>query len=74
MNGVFFTSLSINTIQPLATHLIHKAGYKKFEARMGAVTLIQRFGGSLNLNIHFHMIFLDGGAMIRAPPAAGLLS
>jgi ribosomal protein S27E len=44
----------------LATHLIHKAGYKKKEAYTGAVTLIQRFGGALNLNIHFHMIFLDG--------------
>ncbi len=26
----------------------------------GAVTLIQRFGSALNLNIHFHMLFLDG--------------
>jgi ribosomal protein S27E len=26
----------------------------------GAVTLIQRFGSALNLNIHFHMIFLAG--------------
>ena len=34
----------------LATHLIHKAGYKKPEAHTGAVTLIQRFGGALNLN------------------------
>jgi len=25
-----------------------------------AVTLIQRFGSALNLNIHFHMLFLDG--------------
>ena len=25
-----------------------------------AVTLIQRFGGALNANIHFHMLFLDG--------------
>jgi hypothetical protein len=24
------------------------------------VTLIQRFGSALNLNIHFHMLFLDG--------------
>jgi len=24
------------------------------------VTLIQRFGGALNLNTHFHMLFLDG--------------
>jgi hypothetical protein len=26
----------------------------------GAVTLVQRFGGSLNLNVHFHVVFLDG--------------
>jgi hypothetical protein len=26
----------------------------------GAVTLIQRFGSALNLNVHFHMIFIDG--------------
>ncbi len=29
-------------------------------AHTGAVTLIQRFGSALNLNIHFHMLFLDG--------------
>ena len=29
-------------------------------ARTGAVTLIQRFGGELNLNIRFHMLCLDG--------------
>jgi len=28
--------------------------------KTGAVTLIQRFGSALNLNIHFHMLFLDG--------------
>jgi hypothetical protein len=26
----------------------------------GAVTLVQRFGSALNLNIHFHMLYLDG--------------
>jgi len=29
-------------------------------AKTGAVTLIQRFSGALNLNTHFHMLFLDG--------------
>ncbi len=29
-------------------------------AHTGAVTLIQRFGSALNLNLHFHMLFLDG--------------
>jgi hypothetical protein len=44
----------------LATHLIHQAGHTQATARTGAVTLIQRFGGALNLNIHFHMLCLDG--------------
>ena len=44
----------------IATHLIHKAGYTRKSAHTGAVTLIQRFGGALSLNIHFHMLFLDG--------------
>ena len=33
----------------LATHLIHKAGFTHATASAGAVTLIQRFGGALNL-------------------------
>ena len=44
----------------ISTHLIKKAGYSKQTAHTGAVTLIQRFGSALNLNIHFHMLFLDG--------------
>ena len=44
----------------IATHLVKKAGYSHKTARTGAVTLIQRFGSALNLNIHFHMLFLDG--------------
>ena len=30
------------------------------DPRFGAVTLIHRFGGSLNLNVHFHIVALDG--------------
>ncbi|MFN2378172.1 MAG: transposase [Candidatus Binatia bacterium] len=29
-------------------------------AKCGAVTFLQRFGGALNLNVHFHSLFLDG--------------
>jgi len=36
----------------IAMHLIKKAGFRKKTAQTGAVTLIQRFGGALNLNIH----------------------
>jgi len=40
--------------------LLQKAGLTRTTGFPGAVTLIQRFGSALNLNIHFHMIFLDG--------------
>lgn len=44
----------------ISTHLIKKAGVKATQAQTGAVTLIQRFGSALNLNVHFHMLFIDG--------------
>jgi hypothetical protein len=28
--------------------------------RSGSVTVIQRFGGGLNLNVHFHTLLIDG--------------
>jgi len=42
----------------IATHLIKKAEFSRKTAQAGAVTLIQRFGSALN--IHFHLLFLDG--------------
>ena len=44
----------------ISTYLVKKAGFTNTTAKTGAVTLIQRFGSALNLNIHFHMLFLDG--------------
>lgn len=45
----------------ISTYLIKKTGLTvASSAKTGAVTLIQRFGSALNLNIHFHMLFLDG--------------
>ena len=44
----------------ISTHIRKKASYTKTTARTGAVTLIQRFGSALNLNVHLHMLFLDG--------------
>ena len=37
----------------ISAHLIHKAGLTRASAVTGAVTLIQRFGSALNLNVHF---------------------
>ena len=37
-----------------------QSGLYESDGSPGAVTPIQRFGSALNLNIHFHMLFLDG--------------
>ena len=48
-------------VRAIQTDLAHRAGLTASSgARTGSVTLIQRFGSALNLNIHFHMLFLDG--------------
>lgn len=44
----------------IAGWLADQAGIDHASAQCGAVTLIQRFGSALNLNIHFHMLWLDG--------------
>ncbi len=33
----------------------------KQKVKCGSVTLLQRFGGSLNANLHFHILVLEGG-------------
>ena len=48
------------THSAISSYLCKKAGLKKSNAKTGAVTLIQRFGGSINLNVHFHQLFIDG--------------
>jgi hypothetical protein len=53
----------------IATHCARKAGFSAKRARTGAVTLIQRFGGALNVNLHFHMLFLDG-VYVEGPDGA----
>jgi len=50
--------------------LINKAGFKISQAHTGAVTLIQRFGSALNLNLQFHMLFIDG---VLSPKSNGQL-
>lgn len=47
-------------ITTISSHYRKLAGLKKSNSKTGAVTLIQRFGGSLNVNIHFHILFIDG--------------
>ena len=44
----------------ISGHLLARAGVRRVAGHTGAVTLIQRFGSALNLNVHFHMLFVDG--------------
>ncbi|EMR0528118.1 transposase zinc-binding domain-containing protein, partial [Pseudomonas aeruginosa] len=44
----------------IAGWLANQAGVDRASAQCGVVTLIQRFGSALNLNVHFHMLWLDG--------------
>lgn len=48
----------INTIQSRYRRKAKKLGLKNTQT--GAVTVIQRAGGALNSNVHFHTLFLDG--------------
>jgi ribosomal protein S27E len=44
----------------ISIHIVNKAGFSNKQAKTGPVILIQRSGRALNLNIHFHMLFLEG--------------
>jgi ribosomal protein S27E len=49
-------------VRAIQTDLARRAGLMASSgARTGVVTLIQRFGSALNLNVHLHMLILDGG-------------
>jgi hypothetical protein len=48
-------------IRTIETDVIHRAGLISASgARSGVVTLVQRFGSALNLNIHLRVLALDG--------------
>jgi hypothetical protein len=51
----------------IAGWLADQASVGRATAQCGAVTLIQRFGSALNLNVHFHILMLDG---VYGPVAA----
>jgi hypothetical protein len=51
-----------------AQNLLRKARLTRAAGATGAVTLIQRFGSALNLNVHFHMLFLDGTYLVHTRP------
>jgi hypothetical protein len=47
-------------VRAIESWLIRRSGHRRVNARGGAVTLVQRFGSALNLNIHYHILALDG--------------
>lgn len=53
----------------ISRHLIGKAGLTCATGQTGAVTLVQRFGSALNLNVHFHMLLLDGAYLTAGADA-----
>jgi hypothetical protein len=67
-------SLFVDAIFGLYRARARRGGLRGGEC--GAVTFVQRFGGSLNLNVHMHVVVLDGvfvrdrdhGVVFRAAP------
>jgi len=52
--------------QCISQYYRRKAGLTKAQSQTGVVTLIQRFGGSINLNVHFHTLYIDGVYQLSA--------
>jgi len=49
-------------------HILKKARRTRASGATGAVTLIQRFGSALSLNIHFRTLVLDGAYLVGTEP------
>jgi hypothetical protein len=60
MNPHALTRVLGAVYRSISRHLIGKAGLTRTTGETGAVTLMQRFGSALNLNVHLHLLFLDG--------------
>ena len=51
--------------QYYVNHAVNQ-GATRATVQPGSVTFLQRFGGSLNLNLHYHFVFLEGVFVDRA--------
>jgi hypothetical protein len=74
MAGSQDLTATVHTIMrtTIGQHYVHKISARGFERaylRPGSVTFLQRFGSALNLNLHFHVIGLEGVYLDRT--AAG---
>ncbi len=52
----------------ISADLLKRARLTRATGATGAITLIQRFGSALNLNIHFHLLVLDGAYLVGTEP------
>ena len=52
----------------ISGHILNKARLTRASGDTGAVTLIQRFGSAVNLNVHLHMLVLDGAYLADTTP------
>ena len=52
----------------IAGYILKKARLTRATGETGAVTLIQRFWSALNLNVHLHMLVLDGAYLPGTQP------
>jgi len=53
----------------IGQYYVNKAvirGFERANIQPGSVTFIQRFGSAINLNLHFHCVFLEGVYLDRA--------
>ncbi len=54
------------TIAQYYVNQVVKRGVERQKVQPGSASFIQRFGGSLNVNLHFHVVFLEGVYRDRA--------
>lgn len=59
--------LGIVTRAIASFYRVRAKSYGVRESRTGTVTIIQRFGGSVNLNIHLHQLWMEG-VFVKADP------
>jgi hypothetical protein len=60
VNPASLTGVLALTWRAIAGDLTRRAGLRQAGTQAGGITLVQRFGSVLNLNIHFHLLVADG--------------
>jgi hypothetical protein len=57
------------TIAPCYVNQAVKRGIERHKVQPGSVSFVQRFGNSMNLHLHFHIVFLEGVCLDRSDQA-----